>query len=241
MGEALPIGVRGVLLKLGIGAIAGVLGWGVWKTLAMPGQGLADLVLARVPESGVSNPVTAVLLNFRAYDTLLELAVLLVAVLAARVSPRTPVAGQFAPVSAVLLGLVRVLGPLIVLVAAYLLWQGAHAPGGAFQGGAVLATLGVLWALAGPPRWAAWGGLPSRLGLTLGLAAFLAVGLMAMTLGGALLEYPVGWAGTLILLIEAAALISIGLGLATLFARVDACQWRASTLRERKPSTGEGA
>ncbi|MDP3892698.1 hydrogenase subunit MbhD domain-containing protein, partial [Nocardioides sp.] len=43
----------------------------------------AGLVADRVGESGVEHPVTAVLLNFRSYDTLLEVAVLLVAILAA--------------------------------------------------------------------------------------------------------------------------------------------------------------
>ena len=42
---------------------------------------LADEVIVHLEQSGVSNPVTAVLLNYRAYDTLLELAVLLAAVL----------------------------------------------------------------------------------------------------------------------------------------------------------------
>ena len=42
---------------------------------------LADDVHANLEISGVSNPVTAVLLNFRAYDTLLELTVLLAAML----------------------------------------------------------------------------------------------------------------------------------------------------------------
>jgi multisubunit Na+/H+ antiporter MnhB subunit len=36
-----------------------------------------------MPESGVDHPVTAVLLNFRSYDTLLEIAVLLLAVVVA--------------------------------------------------------------------------------------------------------------------------------------------------------------
>ena len=52
---------------------------------------LADDVLANLQVSGVSNPVTAVLLNFRAYDTLLELAVLLAAVLGIlALGPRDP-------------------------------------------------------------------------------------------------------------------------------------------------------
>lgn len=42
---------------------------------------LAQVALERLPESGVGNAVTAVLLNFRGYDTLLEVAVLLLAII----------------------------------------------------------------------------------------------------------------------------------------------------------------
>ena len=42
---------------------------------------LPEAVAAHMAESGVEHPVTAVLLNFRGYDTLLEVAVLLLALL----------------------------------------------------------------------------------------------------------------------------------------------------------------
>ena len=107
--------------------------------------------------------------------------------------------------------------PLIILVSAYLLWAGAHAPGGAFQAGALLAAAGVLLRLAGHPT----GGLPRETalrGLTVvGVAVFLAVGL-AMTLGGrAFLGYPIAWAGGLILFIETAATLAIAATLVTAY------------------------
>ena len=56
-------------------AVAAALSWGA---LDLPRtDGVAPLVERRLDESGVSNPVTAVLLNFRGYDTLLEITVLL--------------------------------------------------------------------------------------------------------------------------------------------------------------------
>ena len=48
-------------------------------SLPTHGPGLRETAFDRLPESGVVNPVTAVLLNYRAYDTFLELAVLLIA------------------------------------------------------------------------------------------------------------------------------------------------------------------
>lgn len=63
-------------------ALTGLFGWALITTLSTTDAGrLAQEVTANLAESGVSNPVTAVLLNFRAYDTLLELAVLLAAAL----------------------------------------------------------------------------------------------------------------------------------------------------------------
>ncbi|HBH35695.1 MAG TPA: hypothetical protein DDW45_04780, partial [Gammaproteobacteria bacterium] len=60
--------------------VAGGLGYAL---LSLPEQavGLSEQVRVNMEMSGVQNPVTAVLLNFRGYDTLLEMAVLLAALL----------------------------------------------------------------------------------------------------------------------------------------------------------------
>jgi multisubunit Na+/H+ antiporter MnhB subunit len=52
----------------------------VWKI--PEGGGLTAATEALLPESGVEHPVTAVLLNFRAYDTWLEIGVILLGLLA---------------------------------------------------------------------------------------------------------------------------------------------------------------
>jgi multisubunit Na+/H+ antiporter MnhB subunit len=63
-------------------ALAGMLAWILTAHFEGPARDeLARAVATHLELSGVSNPVTAVLLNFRGYDTLLELAVLLAAVL----------------------------------------------------------------------------------------------------------------------------------------------------------------
>ncbi len=111
----------------------------------------------------------------------------------------------------------RLLIPLLILVAGYLLWVGARAPGGAFQAGSVLGAAGVLLLLAGWHPDARCTGLPLRIALTVGLGVFMAVAVLPVLLGGRLLEYPPSLAGTLILLIEAAATLSIGATLAALF------------------------
>jgi multisubunit Na+/H+ antiporter MnhB subunit len=199
------------LLSLGLGALVG------WVVLTLPeSTGLREAVAAQMGQSGVTHPVTAVLLNFRAYDTLLEVAVLLLALIGTwslRLAPAQRSPDRPGPV---LRELVRLLVPLLVVIAGYLLWLGAHAPGGAFQAGALLAAAGVLLLLA---EARPLGGLPPvalRLLAAVGAAVFVAVALLAMA-RGRFLEYPLDWAGALILAIEAAATVSIGLALAFLF------------------------
>jgi multisubunit Na+/H+ antiporter MnhB subunit len=203
------------LLALAVGAAM------VWAVLERPPV-IAPLTLPSdqgLAHGGVENPVTAVLLNFRAFDTLLEVAVLLVAAVTAlsshRVRPLAPPDQRLA--EPVLMALVRVIAPFMLLTACYLLWAGNHRPGGAFQAGAVLAASGVLLRLAGRlPAWAT-PGFTMRLGLAVGLLIFLIVAAGVMFGGVTLLDYPLDLAGGLILLIEAGLTISIGLTLAGLF------------------------
>lgn len=195
--------------------LAAALGYAVW-TLPPDGAGLGNDVTANLDRSGVSNPVTAVLLNFRGYDTLLEVMVLLLALLGAWSLDMTTPRREAAP-GPVLDTLSRLLAPLLILVAAYLLWAGAHAPGGAFQAGAVLAAAGVLMLLAGWRLPAALAALPLRLILVAGPATFLLLAVTTLLLEGRLLQFSPEWAGRLILIIETTATISIGATLIALF------------------------
>jgi len=184
--------------------------------------GLSTEIDANLAASGVSNPVTAVLLNFRAYDTLLEMFVLLLALIAiwsigSIQSNRSDREASPHTVSAVLDTLVRLLVPVLIMVAAYLLWVGAHAPGGAFQAGSVLAAACVLLLLAGWPLHSLLTPMRLRLLMVAGPVAFVAMAAYSVITEGALLQFPPEHAGTLILLLEAVATISIAVTLAALF------------------------
>jgi multisubunit Na+/H+ antiporter MnhB subunit len=188
--------------------------------LPAPEIALSALVEARMEESGVRHSVTAVLLNFRGYDTLLEVAVLLLAalgVLALRPAAPTPVSSSRPDPGPILAALMRLVLPLAVLAAGYLLWAGARRPGGAFQAAAVLGGGGALLRLAGsiPPlgRPGPW----LRMGLLLGLAVFLAIAAEPLGEGLNLLEYRGDRAGASILLVESALTVSIALILIVLF------------------------
>lgn len=189
--------------------------------LAILELGPADIDLRRpvsenMPLSGVTHPVTAVLLNFRGYDTLLEVAVLLIALFGILSVGTEPLPPSIKPADPMLQRLARIACPLAILAGIYLLWAGAFRPGGAFQAGALLAAAIVLLHLSG--LWPGWRN-PSwwlRLLLAGGFFVFLAVS-AAMMGSGALLEYPQAHAGLLILLIESSLTVSLAATLAGLF------------------------
>jgi len=190
----------------------------VYVVLTLPQNtpGLAILVAENLKTTGVTNPVTAVLLNYRGYDTLLELAVLLVALLGVWSFGGVPKPHE-AYSGPVLNMLLRLLIPLLIMVAGYLLWVGANAPGGAFQAGSVLGAAGVLLLLAGWQLSTRFAELPLRIILVSGVVMFTMAGIVFIVSGRQFLEYPPSFAGAFILLIEAAATLSIGITLAALF------------------------
>jgi len=176
---------------------------------------LAGEVAANLGASGVSHPVTAVLLNFRGYDTFLEVAVLIIALLgmlAAGLPPPPPTGSR----NAMLPTLARLAVPLMVLAAVYLLWAGAFRPGGAFQAAAVLAAAAVLLHLA--EILAPWprDRRGPRLAIAGGFLLFLAIA-AALLANGGLLRYPPEHAGLLIVLIESGLTVSLAVNLAAFF------------------------
>lgn len=182
------------------------------------GNSLQMQVLERLPETGVEHPVTAVLLNYRGYDTLLEMVVLFLALLGAWGLSDSVEEAPLPAAGEVLEQLVGFLVPVLIVVAAYLLWVGAYSPGGAFQGGAVLAGAGVLLSLLRPGWRRVRFQRFSELLLLPGVVAFIGVGVSSVLSGGQFLQYPSSAAGTLILLIEGCAMLSIAVTLHTLFA-----------------------
>jgi multisubunit Na+/H+ antiporter MnhB subunit len=165
--------------------------------------------------------VTAVLLAFRAWDTWLELAVLLLAaVLLLGLRRATDLTGveRLPPASDVLVTAVRLVVPLIVLTAVYVLWLGTHAPGGAFQAGAVLGAGGVLLREAGLRGAAAIPGGWLRVAFGSGFLGLTLAGTLPLLAGLRPFELPAELAGGVIVVVELAAGASIGLTLAAMFA-----------------------
>jgi len=215
-----------------------LMSWAVWHGLNMSdGVRLSEQVVAQVPVSGVSNPVTAVLLNFRAYDTLLELAVVLTAVLT--VLTLNDRRHSDVVSSPLLQGMAHWLVPLLVVTSGYLLWVGAHAPGGAFQAGAMLAAAMILLQLAYPSRRQEFSLSLLRILLVIGIFTFVVVGLWMLLLNDTFLAFDPGWAGTLILIIETMATLSIATALALAYLGGRPLGWEDAT-RNNAASTENG-
>ncbi len=206
------------LLRLAVLVVFGGLVFGV-AHLPPAGRGLTDAVEAQMAATGVANRVTATLLNFRAYDTLLEMTVLLVAVVAV-LAIRRGAPPKHEPPGEVLAALAHVQVPLMILVAAYLLWSGSDVPGGAFQAGAMLGAAGILFVLAGGDVPRSLDGRAARVGLILGVGLFIVFGVTGLLRGVALLTYPAQGAGAVILALEAGATLSVAIALFEMFRSV---------------------
>jgi multisubunit Na+/H+ antiporter MnhB subunit len=200
-------------------ALAGVV-------LLLPDQGpsLAPQSMEHLPETGLGNPVTAVLIAYRSFDTMLEKVVLVLAVvgvwsLAAdrnwggapgeiRAERPEPTLAFFA----------QVLAPIGLLVGVHIFWAGADEPGGAFQGGAILAAMWMIVMIArlteAPQANALW----LRIALVAGPIVFLVAGAAGAVVAGGFFAYPPGLAKPLILFIETFMTFTIAVTLAMLVA-----------------------
>jgi multisubunit Na+/H+ antiporter MnhB subunit len=208
-----------VLATIVAAAIAVVL-----LSLPDPAPSLAPEAAANAGATGLGNPITNVLMAFRAMDTLLEKVVLLIALVGVwslardRAWGGCPRSYHRADPEGALVLLARVLPPLGVVLGIYVLWVSADHPGGAFQGATILAAMWLLVLMAGLGDVPEVGRRRLRLVLVAGPAVFLIVGLGGLTLGGAFLSYPQDWAKPVILAIEFAMILTVAATLGLLVA-----------------------
>jgi multisubunit Na+/H+ antiporter MnhB subunit len=189
-----------------------------------PAPTLAPEAREGLAATGLGNPVTAVLIAYRSFDTMLEKVVLVLATAGVwSLAPDQFWGGAPAPLGrarpqGALLFLDQALVPLGVLVGIHIFWVGADEPGGAFQAGAILAAMWMIVMisrLTEPPLVSA---LWLRLALVAGPAVFLAAGLAGLGMAGSFFAYPAGFAKPMILFIEAFMLLTIAVTLPMLVA-----------------------
>jgi len=217
----------GPTLRLAAAVLCGLVSAGLAAIVLMlpePAPTLAPQAAANIAATGLGNPVTAVLMAYRAIDTLLETVVLLLALVGVwslapdRVWGGFPGPRHHADPDGVLTFIAQLLVPLGILVGIHIFWVGSVAPGGEFQGATILAAMWILAMMAGlvdaPPVSRRW----LRLLLIAGPAVFFAIGLAGFAMAGAFLAYPVEYAKLLIVTIEIPVTLSIAATLALLVA-----------------------
>lgn len=226
-GETMASQRAGRIVRL----VAAILSAAITVTLALailllpdPAPTLAPAAVANARATGMANPVTNVLMAFRGLDTMLEKVVLLMAIVGVwslsseRAWGGRPGPRHVADPNGVLAFLARLLPPAGIVVGIYILWAGADEPGGAFQGGAVLASMWLLVIMAGLADTPPVSSPRLRLVLVAGPGLFLVVGIAGLCFGTAFLAYPVALAKPLILGIEVAMILTIAATLALLLA-----------------------
>jgi multisubunit Na+/H+ antiporter MnhB subunit len=213
--------------RLAAGAMCALISAGLATAILVPPEvvpTLAPMVMENLAQSGLGNPVAGVLFVYRALDTLLEKVVLILALLGVwSLAPDSAWGGipglrVYAQPSRTLTFLAQLLPPVGIVVAVYMCWVGANEPGGAFQGGTILAAMWLLVLIAGLKRVPAIGQPWLRLLVVVGPVIFLAIGLAGMVFAGAFLAYPSGYAKPLIVTVEFALTLSIGVVLGLLAA-----------------------
>lgn len=212
-------GVPRPLLAALCGALALALVW--LFTSLQPDRGTARLADEALAEHVIANRVTAVLLDFRGYDTLLEMVVLLLAILGARLLTLQGRLAELYPATgpkpALLDPLAAIMIPTTMLMGAYLYWAGSTRPGGAFQAGALLGAVGILLRLGGRLVPVDQPSPLARAALVFGLLAFTGFAISGALRGEPALTYPAGGGYYVMVVIEGCLTLSIAVTLAMLF------------------------
>jgi multisubunit Na+/H+ antiporter MnhB subunit len=192
---------------------------GVVLSLPEPAPTLAPEAAQNLAGTALGNPVTAVLLAFRSFDTMLEKVVLVLAVVGVwslasdRYWGGTSGTSRSAKPEGTRALLAQLLPPLGILIGIHIVWVGADEPGGAFQGGAILAAMWMITMMARltemPPISSVW----LRLALIAGPAVFVVIGVAGVAMAGGFFAYPAGFAKPLILFIEGFMTLSIAVTL----------------------------
>ncbi len=148
-------------------------------------------------ETAVPNMVTAVLADYRGYDTLFETVVIftagiaILAVLKGVPPLNRPGRPKEEPNDHIIQTTCRLLVPVIQVFALYVLAHGHHSPGGGFQGGVIMGASFILLALAHdlPTTLKRFPRRRFLLVATAGILIFAGFGLAAMALDRNFLDY----------------------------------------------------
>ncbi len=171
--------------------ILGILAFGIWYSLKNIPFATHKTKVGKyyvykgIKETGATNIVTSVVVNYRGFDTLGEVTVLFIAaiglgaILATRKKKKRK---EIEKPSLILYTGCYLLFPLILLFGAYIFIHGHLTPGGGFQGGAIIASAFLLRYLGCPERKI--NRKASDATESLGGLIFVLLGLLGLIVGG---------------------------------------------------------
>ena len=216
--------------------------WGDLHAPVHAAESAQHYITQTYAETTVPNLVTAVLADYRGYDTMFETVVVFIAGLAImaivgmkpgwntslpKVEPADP--GREDPIIRVTC---RLLMPLILLFGLYVIAHGHHSPGGGFQGGVIIGAGMILLALAQElPNALLNMPLARILRLsTLGILIYSGVGLACLLLGNHFLDYgilskilpltPEGARSISMLWVEIGVAFTVAIGMFSIYAHL---------------------
>jgi multicomponent Na+:H+ antiporter subunit B len=167
------------LFLLGLGLLIAA----IFQQMAIPGAApIAGQAINAVAaeQTGAANFVTAVVLGYRGFDTLMELSILFTAATAGGLVLGKPsTAARHDPEAGFILRAgADLFFPLLLVVGLYIILHGHLTPGGGFQGGVILAVAFFLPLLAKPGKVISHAAVSVIEGLA--GASFIVIGLLAM-------------------------------------------------------------
>ena len=192
----IPVGLVGFLLLL---AAKDFPEWGNVQSPASASPVSSHFISQTGGDTEVPNMVTAVLADYRGFDTMFETVVVFIAGMAVlailKDSGKKKVGKRDYVVDAepdlIVTNTVRLIVPVIQIFAFYVLAHGHVSPGGGFQGGVMMGASFILIALSWDLKKAL-----SRFSLNrctivaaLGIVVYAGIGFLSMVLGGEFLDY----------------------------------------------------
>lgn len=227
---------RDLLVHLSVLGLCIGLGWWLWEgifCMEAPSRVVGPAnhyITAAGSETGAGNIVAAILFDYRAFDTLGEISVILttvcgVSMLFARSRYRKSSSG----LSFIVRRGMALVVPFILLYASSIIVMGHLTPGGGFQGGTVLATITILFCVVYGSGFEA-ARIHPAVKETLesaGALLFTGIGLIGLCAGAGFLAngaagFPIGTSGTFlsagtIPFLNVAVGMKVGAGLSSLF------------------------
>jgi multicomponent Na+:H+ antiporter subunit B len=162
-------------------------------------------ITAAMTETSVPNIVTAVLADYRSFDTMFETAVVLTAGLAVLIILRIGGCRTAGPIrqkaafmqtsyeDSIIRFVARKIAPFMQLFALYVVAHGHYSPGGGFQGGVILGASFILLAISYDLKMV-MGRINEKASLLLantGILIYAGIGLLCLLLGANFLDYSI--------------------------------------------------